>query len=113
MHIMLPKEFINYSKKFKFGFLVTSHRGYPLIEFVNFKVKLEDITINNGQLKEGKACLVLANERYSENSIMANILGDLIKDRLHYTLTPSKVFWTNSFSMNGYPKEIINRWTKK
>jgi hypothetical protein len=110
---MLPEDFLEYSRRFDFGFLVTLKEEVPVIDFVEFEVSREDVTIKNGEFKEGKACLVFANERYSENSLMAQVTGDLVKDEEGYKLIPYKAFWTYPFSLNAYPKEIVKRWRRK
>ena len=110
---MLPEDFLEYSRRFEFGFLVTLREGVPIIDFVDFELLRESIIIKNGGFKEGKACLVFANERYSENSLMAQAVGDLVKDGGNYKLIPYKVFWTYPFSLDSYPTEIVRRWRRK
>ncbi len=109
---MLPEDFLEYSLRFDFGFLVTLKEGAPVIDFVDFEVSREAIAIKNRVFNEGKACLVFANERYSENSLMAQVTGELVKDEGGYKLIPYKAFWTYPFSLDSYPKEIVRRWRR-
>ncbi|MDP6612775.1 MAG: hypothetical protein QF673_02000 [Candidatus Hydrothermarchaeota archaeon] len=110
---MLPEDFLEYSRRFEFGFLVTLREGFLVIDFVDFEISRESIAIKNGGFNEGKACLVFANERYSENSFMAQVIGDLVRDEENYKLIPYKVFWTYPFSLDSYPTEIVRRWRRK
>lgn len=109
---MLPEDFLKYSRGFDFGFLVTVKEGVPVIDFVDFETSRDYITIKNHGLKEGSACLVFANERYSENSLMAQVNGELKKADEGFRLMPKKAFWTYPFTLDSYPTEIVRRWRR-
>jgi hypothetical protein len=110
---MLPEEFIEHSRGFDFGFLVTVERGVPSIEIVDFEARPEHIIIKSRRKTTGKGCLVFANERYSENSIMAQVTGRLINDEDGYKLIPYRAYWTYPFSLDSYPEEIVRRWRRR
>lgn len=109
---MLPREFIQYSRDFDLGFLVTLEEGAPSIEIVAFEVHQEYILIKSRRKTTGKGCLVLANEHYSENSRMAQVTGELIMDEKKYKLIPYKAYWTYPFSLDSYPDKIVRRWRR-
>lgn len=109
---VIPQDLIDYLRAFSFGFLITMEKRVPNIELVDFEVQSEHIAIKSKKEIVGKGCLVLANKRYSENSAMVLITGDLLKDERRYNLVPTKAFWTLPFSLDSYPKRIIKRWHK-
>lgn len=109
---MLPADFIEYSKAFDFGFLSIVRDGGPSIEFVDFEVRREYVKIKTNKEISGKGCLVFANERYSENSLMAQVIGDLVGDEEGYKLIPLKAFWTYPFTLDSHPAEIVKRWRR-
>lgn len=110
---MLPSELVDYAKEFPIGFLVYGEGNTPIIEVVDFEIKKDYILIKGKGCKEGKACFVLANERYSENSKMAQISGRLTSGDEGCKLIPAKAYWTYPFSLSSYPKEIVKRWRRK
>lgn len=109
---MLPREFVEYASGFTLGFLATVRNGIPSIELVEFEAKPEYILIR-GMRKEGAACLVFANERYSENSKMAQVTGELVMERGECRLIPQRAYWTYPFSLSSYPREIVRRWRRR
>jgi hypothetical protein len=111
-YFMLPSEFIEYSRRFSLAFLAMVKEGVPSIKVVEFEARPEYIIIKGG-CEEGEACLVLANERYSENSMMAQVTGELILHEGECRLIPRKAYWTHPFTLSSYPREIVRRWYRR
>lgn len=107
---MLPKEFVDYAKKFEIAFLATIENGKPNIRIVEFEVSEMGIKIAGDSLPLGMACMVLANEFYSEKSETACIEGMLVNGAGGFELVPRKIMWTTQFSLEEFPKKIIHRW---
>lgn len=109
---MLPQEFLKFAEEFSLGFLATVKDGVPSIEIVKFRVTAEYIRIT-GVREEGAACLVFANERYSENSKMAQVTGELMVHGEECQLIPKRAYWTYPFNLSSYPREIVKRWRRR
>ncbi len=109
---MLPPAFLEFAQEFSHGFLALVEEGVPLICLVDFEVTPEYIVIKNIS-REGPACLVFANERYSENSKMGQVTGELAVRGRECRLVPRKAYWTYPFSLSTQPREIVKRWRCK
>jgi hypothetical protein len=108
---MLPQAFLEFAREFSYGFLAVVENRVPVIHLVEFKVRPEYIIVNLS--KEGPACLVFANERYSENSKMAQVTGELVVREGECRLIPRRAYWTYPFSLSAYPREIVKRWYRR
>jgi len=118
-----PEEFIEFSKKFKIGFLSWIEENRPKIELVEFKVEKEHVEIETAKEVKisgdgSKAALILENPFYTEKCEFALIQGTLsgAEKSSRFLLFPEKIIWSLAFNLNNFPKfpeMVIKRWKKK
>jgi len=109
---MLPKDFMDYARRFDVGFLTTVTDEKPDIKIVSFEIKGDKIIVKNGDLSEEEVSLVFSNSDYAEKAEMAQIQGILRKDSAGYELVAEKIFWTLPFDLDKKPDVIIKRWRR-
>ncbi len=107
---MLPEDFVEYSKRFKVGFLASLHDGKPHLDIVDFEVSRDSILVRGEDMKDSFVCLAFANEHYVWRSENASIWGSLKRRGDAYELKPDKMVWTLAFSIGEKPGRILRRW---
>ncbi len=117
---MLPKDFLEFSKKFEVGFLSWIEEDKPSMIRADFKITGGRINITpkkssliKAAAPGSKVTLLFANPYYTERCEMGLVKGKLKEDGTGgLEIEAHDITWTFGFDLDEYPERLVKRWKR-